>query len=62
MENEIKNLGDMPAEEFRKNGNKLVDWIADYLTDIEKYAPLAQVNPGDIFKRIPQTPPTMEKT
>ncbi len=59
MENEIKNLGDMPAEEFRKNGNKLVDWIADYLTDIEKYAPLAQVNPGDIFKRIPQTPPTI---
>mgnify|MGYP001412541401 CR=1 FL=1 len=58
MENEIKNLGDMPAEEFRKNGNKLVDWIADYLTDIEKYPPLAKVNPGDIFKRIPKSPPT----
>jgi aromatic-L-amino-acid/L-tryptophan decarboxylase len=49
---------DMSSEEFRKNGYKLVDWIADYLTDIEKYPPLSQVNPGDILKRIPQTPPT----
>ncbi|HRN26208.1 MAG: amino acid decarboxylase [Ignavibacteriaceae bacterium] len=58
MENEIKNLGDMPAEEFRKNGYKLVDWIADYLTNIENHPPLSQVKPGDILKRIPQTPPT----
>ncbi len=48
---------DMPIEEFRKNGYQLVDWIADYLNDIEKYPPLAQVNPGDILKRIPKSPP-----
>ncbi|MFZ1280968.1 MAG: pyridoxal-dependent decarboxylase [Ignavibacteriaceae bacterium] len=52
------NLNDMPSEEFRKNGYKLVDWIADYLTNIEKHPPLSQANPGDILKRIPQTPPT----
>ena len=51
------NFNDMSVEEFRKNGYKLVDWIADYLKDIEKYPPLSQVNPGDILKRIPQTPP-----
>ena len=50
-------MSDMPSEEFRKNGYQLVDWIADYLRDIEKYPPLSQVNPGDILKRIPQTPP-----
>ena len=50
-------MSDMPSEEFRKNGYKLVDWIADYLTNIENYPPLSQVNPGDILKRIPQTPP-----
>ena len=50
-------MSDMPLEEFRKNGHQLVDWIADYLKDIEKYPPLSQVNPGDILKRIPQTPP-----
>jgi len=56
--NEQKNLNDMPFEEFRKNGYKLVDWIADYLTDIEKYPPLSKVSPGDILKRIPKSPPT----
>ena len=50
-------MTDMPIEEFRKNGHQLVDWIADYLKEIEKYPPLSQVNPGDILKRIPQTPP-----
>lgn len=58
MEKDFKNLGDMPIKEFRQNGYKLVDWIADYLKDIEKYPPLSQVNPGEILKRIPQTPPT----
>jgi aromatic-L-amino-acid/L-tryptophan decarboxylase len=48
---------DMPSHEFRKNGYKLVDWITNYLKDIEKYSPLSQVKPGDISKRIPQTPP-----
>lgn len=50
-------MSDMPIEEFRNNGYKLIDWIANYLKDIEKYPPLSQVNPGDILKRIPQTPP-----
>jgi len=50
-------MSDMPSEEFRKNGHQLVDWIADYLNDIEKFPPLSQVNPGDISKRIPKTPP-----
>ena len=50
-------MADMPSEEFRKAGYQLVDWITNYLKDIEKYPPLSQVNPGDILKRIPQTPP-----
>jgi aromatic-L-amino-acid decarboxylase len=57
MRNEMQNLNDMPSEEFKKNGYKLVDWIADYLNNIEKYPPLSQVNPGDILKRFPNTPP-----
>ena len=50
-------MSDMPIEEFRKSGHQLIDWIADYLNDIEKYPPLSQVNPGDILKRIPESPP-----
>ncbi len=51
-------MNDMPKDEFEKNGYMLVDWISKYLNEIEKYPPLSQVNPGDILKRIPQTPPT----
>ena len=57
MEDKIKNSGDMPIEEFKKSGYQLIDWIANYLGNIEKYPPLAQVNPGDILKQIPVAPP-----
>jgi aromatic-L-amino-acid decarboxylase len=50
-------MSDMPIEEFRKSGHQLVDWIADYLSNIEKYPPLSLVNPGDISKQIPKSPP-----
>ncbi|MEJ2103757.1 MAG: pyridoxal-dependent decarboxylase [Ignavibacteriaceae bacterium] len=50
-------MSDMPIEEFRKSGYQLVDWIANYLNDIEKYPPLSQVNPGDISKEISTNPP-----
>lgn len=50
-------MSDMPIEEFRKSGHQLVDWIADYLRDIEKNPALSQVNPGEILKRIPSSPP-----
>lgn len=51
------NLTDMPFNEFQSNGYMLVDWISKYISEIEKYPPLAQVNPGEILKQIPQTPP-----
>ena len=50
-------MSDMPIEEFRKSGHQLVDWIADYLSNIEQYPPLSLSNPGDISKQIPATPP-----
>ena len=50
-------MSDMPTEEFRKSGHQLVDWIADYLKDIEKYPPLSRIKPGDISKNIPAVPP-----
>ncbi len=50
-------MSDMPLEEFRKSGHQLVDWIADYLKDIEKYPPLSSINPGDISKQMPKSPP-----
>lgn len=54
MEN---NFTDMPIEEFRESGKNLIDWIADYIKEIEKYPPLSQVKPGEILSRIPDQPP-----
>lgn len=53
----MKNSGDMPVEEFRKNGHELIDWLADYLRDIDDYPVLAQTEPGDIKKKLPDAPP-----
>ena len=47
----------MDFEEFRKHGHTLVDWMADYLENIEKYPVRAQVRPGDITKKVPASPP-----
>jgi aromatic-L-amino-acid decarboxylase len=53
-----KNLTDMPIEDFRVRGKELIEWIADYLQQIEKYPPLSKVKPGEIYSRIPNEPPT----
>ncbi|MGI8673367.1 MAG: pyridoxal phosphate-dependent decarboxylase family protein [Luteitalea sp.] len=50
-------LGDMPPEQFRAAGHALVDWIADYLGDAERYPVLAQVAPGEVAAALPDHAP-----
>jgi len=47
----------MSPEEFRKQGKQMIDWIADYYENIEKYPVLSQVKPGEIKNLLPDTPP-----
>ena len=47
----------MTPEEFRKNGYKVIDWIADYLENVEKYPVMSQVQPGDIRRKLPPAAP-----
>ena len=47
----------MNAKEFRKHGHQVVDWVADYLENIEQYPVKSQVNPGDIAAALPMLPP-----
>ena len=47
----------MNFDEFRKHAHELVDWMADYLENNEKYPVKSQVNPGDIIKQLPDKPP-----
>jgi aromatic-L-amino-acid/L-tryptophan decarboxylase len=50
-------LGDMPAEEFRRYGHELIDWIADYFEHIDDLPVLAQVEPGELKSQLPTSPP-----
>lgn len=47
----------LDLEEFRLQAHKLVDWMADYLSDIRNYPVKSQVPPGSIFQQIPDRPP-----
>lgn len=49
--------GDMNAEDFRRYGHQLIDWIAEYLSHIEERPVLAQVAPGDLVAQLPESAP-----
>jgi aromatic-L-amino-acid decarboxylase len=54
---QLELLGDMSAEEFRRHGHKVVDWIADYLSHPERYPVLSQNQPGDLKNALPLQAP-----
>ena len=56
-EKEPARLGDMDAEAFRRHGHALVDWIADYLNDAERYPVLSRNAPGAVRDALPPSPP-----
>jgi aromatic-L-amino-acid decarboxylase len=47
----------MTPEEFREHGKQVVDWIADYLENMESYPVRPTVGPGEIRKALPEHPP-----
>jgi aromatic-L-amino-acid decarboxylase len=47
----------MPPDLFRKYSHQTVDWIADYLENMDSYPVLARTKPGDVKSRIPKSPP-----
>jgi len=49
--------GDMPPEKFQEYGHQIVDWIARYLDDGERYPVLSRVRPGGIRAALPNSPP-----
>src|SRR4051812_28398549 len=49
--------GDMSAEDFRRYGREIVDWIADYFEHIEEMPVLAQVEPGELKAKLPSSAP-----
>lgn len=47
----------MENKDFREFGHRIVDWVADYLEEVEKYPVLSAVKPGEIKGRLPLSPP-----
>ena len=47
----------MDLDEFRRHGHSLVDWMADYLANVERHPVRAQVRPGEIAGQLPAAPP-----
>lgn len=47
----------MTPDEFRAHGKALVDWIADYYEQIERYPVLSRVAPGEVRAALPAGPP-----
>jgi aromatic-L-amino-acid decarboxylase len=47
----------MDADSFRRFGHEVVDWVANYLDDVERYPVLSSVSPGDVRGRLPSSPP-----
>jgi aromatic-L-amino-acid decarboxylase len=50
-------LGDLDPEEFRRHGHRVVDWIAEYLRNPERFPVLARVGPGDVRGALPPAAP-----
>ncbi|WP_211229305.1 pyridoxal phosphate-dependent decarboxylase family protein [Nakamurella lactea] len=50
-------MSHMSADEFRRNGHQVIDWIADYWESIDHRPVLAQVNPGEIAAKLPHHAP-----
>lgn len=44
-------------EEFTQNAYAIIDWIATYLSSVEKMPVLSQLKYGDIKDRLPKNPP-----
>ena len=47
----------MTTDEFRKQGHKVIDWLADYYEKIEEFPVLSQVKPGEIREKLPEYAP-----
>ncbi|PYX87806.1 MAG: aspartate aminotransferase family protein [Acidobacteria bacterium] len=48
----------MTPEDFRRHGHQVIDWIADYYKNIESFAVLSRVEPGQIRNSLQLHAPT----
>src|SRR5512140_545887 len=47
----------LKAEDFRRLGHQMVDWIADYWARVESFPVRSQAKPGEVLAKLPVHPP-----
>src|SRR3982751_5130481 len=52
-------VADMSTSEFRRHGQAVVDWIAEYLHAPEQWSVLPAVRPGEMRDVLPPAPPEL---
>jgi aromatic-L-amino-acid decarboxylase len=52
----------MTPDDFRRHGHELIDWIAEYVEDVEQRRVAPDVRPGDVRSRLPAHPPSGPET
>ena len=61
---QVDGFGDMPADALRAVLHQTADLVADYLSDVERYAVLPRIAPGELTARLdgpaPEEPDAME--
>ncbi len=55
-------VGDMSAEDFRRFGHEIIDWIAEYWEHPEKYPVSPDVEPGALADALPPSGPESGET
>ncbi len=48
----------MTPEDFKRHGHQLIDWIADYIENVEQQRVTSLVQPGDVRSQLSEHPPT----
>ncbi len=54
-------LGDMNAADFRRYGHEIIDWIGDYLENMESRPVLAPVRPNEFRAQLPESAPAQSE-
>jgi aromatic-L-amino-acid decarboxylase len=57
MKEKNTNFGDMRADDFRKFGYEIIDFIADYFENLESFPVLSQNAPNDLKNALPVSAP-----
>lgn len=49
--------GPLDLDEFRRNGHRMIDWIADYLAGLDRRPVREPVEPGEVAAKLPDEAP-----